>query len=141
MLLKAANAWNLVSRIHDLHIVNAISLLGCKPEVRELDGSSGARQCSMSGLGPFRPHRWFDCPGSFWGLLPRPLLGGAAGYDPFATVGATQRYVRSWVNSGSGWIAPEALIQLETCAEILLPSRRDSVPISSSSEPRQAVKR
>jgi hypothetical protein len=27
---------------------------------------------------------------------------------PFATVGAAQRYVRSWMNSGSGWTALEA---------------------------------
>ena len=28
---------------------------------------------------------------------------------PFATVGAVQRYVRSWMNNGSGWITLEAL--------------------------------
>ena len=34
---------------------------------------------------------------------------GAVHTWPFATVGAMRRHVRSWVNSGSGWNALEAL--------------------------------
>ena len=72
--------------------------------------------------------------------LPISRLSGAAiaaartsDVGPIATVGAVQRHVRSWVNSGSGWIASKGVMTFGRTPKLTLDPRHVIAGPSASS--------